>query len=183
MLANRLIGLARVVINEDTFDVDSTAQYTQYADTAGSWSVTGGELVASGGLRTKFIRNGTSFSDVKIEADIDECEDGGLVLRLVDNSNYYFLSLCDDSGVEPSQNLRIRKRTGGSFSGSLSTANISWPRGTSKKIAFEAIGTTLNGYVDGQLLVSAVDSSLASGGVGMRNTGGTTRFQAFRWGL
>ena len=172
--------------NEDTFDTDSTSQYTQVADANATWAIASGELTATGGTQAKFIRNGTSYTDVVIEADINTAGDGGLVLRFVNSSNYYLLVLCDDSGTAPSQNIRIFKRVGGAYT-QLAQADISWARGTSKTIRFRAAGTALTAFVDGQQVASATDSAHAGpGGVGLRNHAGggnVSKFQAFRWNI
>lgn len=175
---------AGVTFNEDTFDTDSTASYTQFADTAATWAISGGELVATGGSQSVFIRDGTSYTDVAVEADINHAHDGGLVLRFADNANYYLMALHDDSGAVPSKNIRLYKRLAGSFT-ELINADIAWARGTSKRIRFQAAGTTLTALVDGVEVWSASDSSHAGpGGVGMRNHAGQqTKFQAFRWNI
>ena len=168
----------------DLFDTDTTAKYTQVADAAGTWAVSGGELVATGGTQALFIRNAVSFKDGWVEADVNTASDGGLVLRFVDNSNYYLLVLLDDSGTVPSQNIIIFKRVGGAYT-QLAQADISWARGTSKTIRFQAAGTALTAFVDGQQVASATDSAHAGpGGVGLRNNAGggnVSKFQAFRW--
>ena len=184
MLANRIIAGASKGY-EDTFDTDSTSQYTQYSDAAATWAVSGGELVGTGGTQSVFIRNGTAYGDVAIECDINHAHDGGLALRFVDNSNYYLLTLSDDSGAAPSQNLRVYKRASGSFT-LLGQANIAWSRGTSKKIRFQASGTTLSASVDDAQVISVTDSAIAGpGGIGVRNStaGKQAKYQAFRWGL
>lgn len=172
-------------IVEDTFDTDSTAQYTQSSDGAATWAISGGELVATGGTQSVFIRNGTSYADVVIECDINHAYDGGLVLRFVNNSNYYLLVLADDSSANPSQNLRIFSRVAGSFT-LLGEADVTWARGTSKKIRFRAVGTALSASVEGTQVLSVVDSAIAGpGGVGVRNNsaGQQAKYQALRWGL
>ncbi len=175
-----------VTYNEDTFDSDSAAQYTQYADTAGTWAISAGELVATGGQQAVFVRNGTSYADVVIEADINHAYFGGLVLRFINNSNYYLLALNDDSGQDPAKNIRLFKRAAGTFT-ELRNANITWVRGTSKVIRFRVSGTTLDAYVDGTLVFSATDSAHAGpGGVGVRNSFGASnqsKYQAFRWDI
>lgn len=184
MLANRIIAGASTGY-EDTFDTDSTSQYTQYSDAAATWAISGGELVATGGSQSVFIRNGTSYTDVKIEADINHAYDGGLVLRFINNSNYYLLVLNDDSTPSPTQNLRAYKKVSGTYT-LLNQTDITWARGTSKTIRFEAAGTALTASVDGVQVISVTDSALAGpGGVGMRhNTSGEqAKYQAFRWGL
>jgi hypothetical protein len=169
---------------EDTFNVNSTASYTQYADTAGTWTVSGGELVATGGVSSLFIRNGTSYTDVAIEADVNYAHDGGLVLRFIDNNNYYMLTLSDDSGIVPSQNLRLLRRSGGT-STLLADLDITWARGTSKTFRFKASGTTLTAFMDGVQQLQVTDSAIAvAGGVGMRNSNAQqSKYQALRWGV
>lgn len=185
MLANRMIGLARASSNEDAFDTDTTAQYTQVG--TGTWAISAGELVATGGANTTFIRNSTSYADVFVECDCNYAADGGLVVRFVDNNNYYLLSLRDDSGVAPSQNFRLLKRVGGTFT-QLATADFAWTRGASKTIRFEVSGTSLQAFVGGVGQISVTDSGIAGpGGVGFRNDGGggsqQSKYQAFRWGI
>ena len=182
MLANRII-MSVTSANEDTFATDTTSLYTQYADANATWAVSGGELVATGGTQAVFIRNGLSYTDVAIEADSNYAHDGGLILRFVDNSNYYLLTLSDDSGVLPSNNLRIFKRVAGAFAQLGSSSDITWTRGTSKTIRFQVSGTTLTASVDGTQVMSTTDSAFAGpGGLGMRNSsGGISKCQAFRW--
>ena len=170
----------------DPFDNDSTAQYTQSSDSAATWAISGGELVATGGTQSVFIRNGTSYTDVAIEADVNHAHDGGLVLRFVDNSNYYLLALSDDSGAQPTLNLRFFKRVAGTFTAITAGTNTTWARGTSKTVRFSIAGTTLKAFLDGVETVSATDSAHAGpGGVGMRNNTAaqSSKFQAFRWGV
>ena len=170
---------------EDTFDVDSTAQYTQYSGSPATWVISGGELVATGGSQSVFIRNGTSYADVAIEADINHAHNGGLVLRFTDVNNYYVLILSDDSGADPAKNVDLFKRVAGTFT-RLTSANITWARGTSKTIRFHAVGTTLSANVGGVQVLTTTDSSHAGpGGVGLRNSdaGGQSKYQAFRWNI
>ena len=134
---------------EDTFAVDSTASYTQYAGAPATWAVSGGELVATGGSHALFIRNATSYSNAVVETDVNWAHDGGLILRFIDNSNYYTLVLYDDSGSSPTSNVRIFKRVSGVFTALDPGTNITWPRGTSITAKFEANGSTLKSYVNG----------------------------------
>ena len=167
----------------DTFDSDTTAQYTQFSDSPATWAISGGELVATGGTQSVFIRNGTSYANTAVEADINHAHDSGLVLRFIDNSNYYLLALSDDSGAAPTINARMFKRVSGAFTAIGGTTDFVWTRGTSKTIRFTASGTTLTVYVDGAQILTVTDSAIAGpGGVGMRNNlgGQQTKFQAFR---
>ena len=178
-------GSPGFTFNEDAFATDTSASYTQYADTAGTWAISGGELVATNGAHALFIRNGTSYTDVVIEADINHAHNGGLVLRFIDNNNYYLATLCDDSGGSPTQNLQLFKRVAGTFTQIGSNINLAWVRGTSKKVRFQISGTALSISIDGTLALSGTDSAIAGpGGVGMRNSDtGQSKYQAFRWDI
>ena len=178
-------GSPGFTFNEDAFATDTSASYTQYADTAGTWAISGGELVATNGAHALFIRNGTSYTDVVIEADINHAHNGGLVLRFIDNNNYYLATLSDDSGGSPTQNLQLFKRVAGTFTQIGSNINLAWVRGTSKKVRFQVSGTALSISIDGTLALSGTDSAIAGpGGVGMRNSDtGQSKYQAFRWDI
>ena len=171
--------------NLDAFDADSTASYTQIADSAGAWAVSGSELVATGGTEALFVRTGISYTDCTVECDCNYAYDGGLVLRVVDSANYYLLKLSDDSGAAPSVNLRIWKRVAGAFTAIGTSVNTTWVRGTSKTIRFQVVGSVLTASIDGAVIITVIDTDLAgAGGVGMRNTGGgsnLSKYQAFRW--
>lgn len=169
----------------DLFDSDTTAHYTQTADTAATWAIANGELVATGGNQAIFTRNGASYTDVAVEADVSWAHSGGLVLRVVDNSNYYLVALADDTS-SATINIQVFKRVAGPFTQIGSNVDIGgWPRGMTRRFRFTAVGTTLKVYVDDWEVFSAVDSAHAGpGGVGMRNFGGGTnasKYQAFRY--
>lgn len=168
----------------DLFEADSTGLYTQIADANGTWAIASGELTATGGTQALFTRTGVSLADVAGEADVNYAGNGGIALRVANNSNYYFMSINDDSGIIPSENVQIYKRVAGAFT-KIAAADVTWARGTQKTFRFEAVGTALKGYVDGVQMMSITDSSHAGpGGIGMRNDnsgGGITKYQAFRY--
>jgi hypothetical protein len=174
-----------VPYQEDTFDTDSTAQYTEYAVVPATWTIANGELTVTNGRDAAFIRNGTSYTDVAIEADVDTAKNGGLVLRFMDVNNYYLMQLRDDS-EGASISVILYKYTNGSANW-LAQGDISWPAGTSHTFRFQIVGSTITGFADGQQICQANDSSYPGpGGVGMRSPpggGGVTKFQAFRWDI
>lgn len=179
----KLAGTWPVAQLLDSFDTDTTSLYTQYADTAGTWAVSAGELVASGGSQTVFIRNGTSYANAVAEVDCNYSNEGGLILRFQDVNNYYQCVVEDDSSSFPSQNLAIFKRQSGTFTKLGTDINISWSRGTSKTIRFQVQGALLTAYVDGALVSAVTDTSFTgAGGGGMRKQGSdSSKYQAFRW--
>ncbi len=179
-------GSPGFTFNEDTFDTDSTSQYTQYAQSPASWTIANGQLTASGGSNSKFIRKGTSYTDVLIETDMAQAGDGGLVLRFLNANNFYQLTVQDDSG-NSSIGAAIYKCLNGIFTNISGDANFPWPRGTPKRFGFRASGTTLTAYIDGVQILQVTDASIAGpGGVGMRmwnSYAGNSIHLAFRWDI
>jgi hypothetical protein len=169
----------------DLFDSDTTAQYTQFADAAGTWAIANGELVATGGSQAVFIRNGASYTDVAVEVDLNWAVDGGIAFRFIDNSNYYLAVLSDDSsssGID----IQMFKRVAGSFTQLGGNIDLQWPRGMTRRFRITAVSTTLKVYVDDWEFLSVSDSTHAGpGGIGVRNNGGgmnASKYQALRYG-
>lgn len=164
----------------DLFDTNSISRYM--ALNGSVWTISGGELVGTNGSHALLLRRDLSFNDGWVEADTNYAHDGGLVLRVVDAINYYLLTLSDDSGDMPSQNLRMFKAVAGGFT-QIGTFDMTWARGTSKTVRFSVFGTTLSAYVDGSQVISVTDTQFANAGwFGTRNNGtGQSKYQALRW--
>jgi hypothetical protein len=83
----------------------------------------------------------------------------GVFGRILDMRNYYFLYL-DGS------NIILRKRVDNS---STNLVKIKFPMvsGTPYTLKLSIIGSTLTGYVDGTMLVTATDALLTTGGIGV----------------
>ncbi|MCR2804548.1 DUF1080 domain-containing protein [Paenibacillus sp. SCIV0701] len=82
--------------------------------------------------------------------------------RYQDGNNYYAASLYNSSGGK----LEIRKKVGGS-STTLATKSYALSSGTWYTVKLELNGSALSMYVNGQLELTANDSSLSSGGIGL----------------
>lgn len=167
--------------------VAALGDYTAYSDDGIAWRL--GDRISGEGYANQsvLIRDGAALGDGWVETATGHADDGGLVLRFQDNSNYYLLAIRDDAGPEPrgAGNLKVYRRDGGRFR-ELWSADVAWPRGERRTVRFEAEGSLLNVYLDGELIGSVVDSApLPAGGFGLRHHGGsqewTTRFDAFRW--
>ena len=91
----------------------------------------------------------------------------GIVARYKDNNNYYFLILKDGSKVY------LYKRVGGSDS-SLNYVSFTYNTSTFYELKIELNGTSIKGYVNGALMVSATDASIAAGKVGFYTYGVTS---------
>ena len=90
----------------------------------------------------------------------------GIFGRILDMRNYYFLYL-DGS------NIILRKKVDNS---STNLLKIKFPTvtGTPHTLKLSILGTTLTGYVDGVMLVTANDTFVASGGIGVGTSDSAT---------
>lgn len=185
------IMVARLISGADRFDTNSLDAYASFSDDGGApWTISGGELIGSGfAVHNVLIRKNLSVLDGWVETTTRQADDGGLVLRFQDNSNYYLLAIRDDTSPfpRPYQNFKIYKRSDRAFL-ELWEADVSWSRGTDRTVRFEMIGSRLNVYLDGARIGSVDDRSpLGRGGFGLRHYGGfqswTVRYQDLRWQL
>jgi hypothetical protein len=170
----------------DNFDGTSLASYTFY-NTTSAWSMSGGYLNASTAARQSVgIRNGATIANGYVETVTDQASDGGLVLRFQSSGNYYLMAIRDDSRFGHA-NVEIYRASGGSFTRLAGPVDLSFVRGGSKTFRFEASGSTLKAYMDGNVVLQATDGTYTSGGFGVRHdnsrgeTGITSRFDLLRW--
>ncbi|MGE5549053.1 MAG: chondroitinase-B domain-containing protein [Bacteroidota bacterium] len=91
----------------------------------------------------------------------------GIIARYKDNKNYYFLVLKDGSKVY------LYKRVNGSDA-SLNYTSFSYNTSTFYELKIELNGMSIKGYVNGALMVSATDGSIAAGKIGFYTYGITS---------
>jgi hypothetical protein len=142
-----------------------------FASGAGSWTpLTGTWGVSSGWYRQSVTTNtdsrtrqGGAVTNHSIEADVRALQNPlpankwvGVLARFTDVNNYYYLVLRENGLVE------LKKIVGGSFT-TLDDAPFSLVPNATNTLKLEVIGTALRGYVNGQLVVRANDTSLPSG--------------------
>jgi hypothetical protein len=173
----------------DGFGSNTLDVYTVASSGGNGWTIENGELIGTGpASHSLLLWNGIAFSDGWVEAESRRADDGGLVVRWVDNSNYYLLAFRDDGapGGLGTKNLEIMRRSGGTFT-SLFTADVAWPRNTLHKVRFEAQGTRLIAYFDGTSKGEVTDNATAgvAGQFGLRHNGTDatwiSTFDLFRW--
>lgn len=150
----------------DDFSSDTLANYTEFANAAASWSISGGFLNGSGGNQAILSPNGVSFANGTITGVFTAGAEAGLALRLADNNNYYLLVLMDSLSGDPGWH-KLYKRVGGSFT-SLGLGYKAFTRGTPFTASFSAVGTTLKVIADGDEIINVTDSDLSSGRCGVR---------------
>ena len=174
---------------EDSFSRNTLAAYENVAlGQTGTWRIAGGVLTATGpAIQNVLVRQDASFADGYVETVTSRADDGGLVLRFTSESRYYLLAFRDDEAPGPrgNLNLAVYRRAEGDFR-EIARTDVNWPRGTSRRVRFEAAGDLLRVYVDGQLVDDVRDPQpLAAGRVGVRHYGDDdtwiTRFDSFRW--
>lgn len=175
----------------DYFNTNTSANYTNTAKSGGStatvtYDTADSRVTLSGGSGGLYLYTAISDNDVDLIADMDESDAGGLVWRFVDTNNYYELGAYDDSSSGGFTNqLRLYKVVSGTRSLIGSASTIAWPRstpGTSpyKRLRVTMLGTTITVYFDGTVMQTATDATFASGKMGLRNDGGTSRYYQLR---
>lgn len=162
---------------QDLFNADQLAtEYVSGGDTPSTWAVSGGILSGTSGVAATLLKTALTLSDCEITVNSDQAQDGGIIARHVDNSNYYVLTLSDDSGAFPTENLRLSRRVAGVFT-QITSADVTWVRGTSRNIRFTLHGSRLEVWFESVRVISVVDATFSSGSVGLRNNH-TTAFRA-----
>lgn len=168
----------------DGFNTDSSSSYTQYGDSFATWTwdTSNSRLIGNGGKNAVLAYNYLNASDVAIEVEVNRVDDGGIVARFKDNSNYYLLTIYDDSSSDlqgQTENVKIWKRVNGQFT-ALKSKDLNFTRGTLHRVRFELQGTLLTVYFDGNVVLSVTDSSITSPGkVGLRNGAGISQYYSF----
>lgn len=152
----------------DTFDDGQADGWTtQY----GSWSVvtdSGSPVFYQSSTTEGRARAGNaSWTDYSVEAKVKVDNWNGsnrtyVAGRYQDGNNYYAASLYNSSGGK----LEIRKKVNGSTT-TLAAKNFALSAGTWYTVKLVLNGSQLQMYVDGQLQLTATDSSLSSGGIGL----------------
>lgn len=166
----------------DDFSSNTIANYTVTGDGSATWSITSGALTgvaATTSSQSILTRNGLSFTDGYVEADMTQANDGGLVLRVVGVNSYYLLTIQDASSNVGSTKAvgMYRKTASGTFItiGAIIAGLQMPPRGASFKARFSIAGTTLRAYIDGILVMQVTDSGIVGpGAAGVRSSSPVT---------
>jgi hypothetical protein len=173
----------------DGFGSNTLDVYHVVADAGNGWSIANGELIGTGpATNSLLIWNGVAMINGWVEAESRRADDGGLVMKFVNDVNYYTLAFRDDGapGTLGTQNLAIIRRSNGVYQ-TLWTKDVTWPRNTVHKVRFEAAGTRLIAYFDGvvQGEVNDPGTSTIAGEFGLRHNGAdatwVSTFDLFRW--
>jgi hypothetical protein len=170
----------------DTFNIDSSANYTSTHRTGGVngtfvFDTTNSRVSVSGGTNAALLYTATSKKDVDVMLDLDQAEQAGLVWRWVDASNFYELDIADASASSASNTAKLYKVVANVKTQLSSTAVISFTRGTPHRVRVTDIGTAIVVTLDGVSIISVTDSSITSAGkIGLFAGTGIGRFYNFR---
>jgi hypothetical protein len=171
---------------ENTLDV-----YTAVPSTNAGWSISGGQLIGTGpATNSLLLWNGVIFGNGSVEAISARADDAGLVLKFVDDSNYFRLDFRDDGapGGLGAKNLAIVRVSGG-VPTELWSTDLTWARGAAHTVRFQSEGAVLRAYFDGVVVGEVNDASaaLTPGAFGMRHNGTSSAwvstFEEFHWFL
>jgi pectate lyase len=134
----------------------------------GSWSVVadGTRVYRQSGTSSRYRSSAGSaaWTDYSVQARVKPTSWNGsdrfaaVFARFRDTNNTYLLALRSSNRVE------LRRISGGSAS-TLAQASLPVPLNTWYLVRLEATGSTLRGFVNGALLLTATDSALSSGRV------------------
>lgn len=166
----------------DTFSVNSSANYTSSNGTGGStatwtWDVANSRISVAGGSRAVLLYNGLTVTDVDMFMDIKQAQNGGMVWRYQDASNYYELVVKDSAN---GNTYTINKMASGTLS-ALASGSIVFTTGTHHYARVTMLSGVIAAYLDGtQILTYADGSPIASGSAGLRNDTGTSLIYQLR---
>jgi len=166
--------------SEDFEDGDLTMPSWIDADPelGGMWTLTaddGGNVLAQAASVSDWViavSGDYRWTDQVVEARVkitSEPGQAGIFARVRDTRNYYYLYL--DGG----SNVVLRKRVDNSSS-DIQKMKIETLANTWYTLKLSVIGDALEGYVDGEMLVSGSDTGVATGGVGVGTADCTAQF-------
>ncbi len=152
----------------DNFDDGNSSGWTS---TQGTWSVvsdSGSYVYYKSGTDEGRTSAGSAWTNYSVEARVKVDNFNGsnramVCARYRDGNNYYAASLYNSSGGT----LEIRRKVSGSSTTLASKSNFGLTAGTWYTVKLVVNGSSLSMYVNGTLQLSATDSSLASGAVGL----------------
>ncbi|WP_203914270.1 pectate lyase family protein [Rhizocola hellebori] len=165
VLAVLVVGRAdaATLFSDDFNDGNSSG----WSTSGGSWSVTSGAYrQSSTGADAKAQAGTTSWTDYTVQATVTPIAFGnstrstGVAARAQSMTNFYSLVLVG------SGSLQLRRISGGGTSTLASAATAVTP-GTTYTLALTVSGSSLAGSVNGTQLVTATDSTFATGRVGL----------------
>ena len=171
----------------DTFDTDTSANYTSTARTGGTngtwvYSTPNSRISVSGGTNAIFLLNAITAAPVDVTFDLDQSDAAGIVWRHTSASNFYELEIFDASSSAGATNVMRLYKVVSNVKTQIGTdISILFTRNTPRRVRVKMVGTAIDIYFDGDLVRSTTDSGLtAAGKVGLFEATDVGRFYNFR---
>ncbi|GAA4149256.1 hypothetical protein GCM10022251_13860 [Phytohabitans flavus] len=152
------------------FSTDFTGGASGWTRSGGSWSVvTDGSAVyrqSGTGSDARALAGSSSWTDYSVQALVKptafngSARHAGVIARAQSTSAYYYLALTNAGDV------RLGRRGSGGHT-TLASAAATVSLNTWYRLRLEASGSTLRGFLNGQLVATATDSAYASGSIGL----------------
>lgn len=174
------------VATDDTFNTNTSANYTSTFATGGStatvtYDTSNSRVTLTGGSKALYVLNTvTGSTDVDLIIDMDESDAGGLIWHYVDANNFYELVVADASSGTNPNTFNLFKTVAGTRTQLQTNLPISFTRGTYRRIRMVMKSNLMTCSMDGVVVTNTTDGSLASGKSGLRSDGGTARFYQLR---
>ncbi len=168
MIVTFQVSISAATLFSDNFD-DGNAN--GWSTQNGNWSVVqdGGSYVyyQSSTSEGRAYTGSSSWTNYAVQTRVKVDNFNGsnrayVCARYTNGNNYYAASLYNSSGGK----LEIRRKVSGSSS-TLASKNYPLTTGSWYTVKLEVSGSTLRMYVNGNLELTATDSNLTSGGIGL----------------
>jgi len=136
-----------------------------------TWSVANGVYQYKNGGNARAVNTQTQLTDFSYSAMLYSSDSNGhigLLFRVQDLNNYYRFRW-GGADVPPAntRGLRLERVENGVSSELAGNSAVSYPPNAWQHIEVRAVGSNLAVYVNGQLVLSAVDTTFAGGGIGL----------------
>jgi hypothetical protein len=149
-------------------DFSGAALSANWSILAGTYAVQNGVLSATAANST-VVAGDTAWSDYTAEAEVRLNVSGGyggIVFRAQDNSNNYWLRLYRPSTGQ--SQVQLIRRVGGSAS-VLASSNQALSVNQWYSLKVVAIGSQIQGYLNGVKVIEHADTQFAAGKIGLQN--------------
>jgi GH43 family beta-xylosidase/uncharacterized protein YjdB len=157
------------ILFQDDFNDRNTEGWTTYG---GSWNASDGAFHTDKGAGFKAVANGTNFSNFVYEADISikdgvNSDNAGLIFRVnnpsvgADNLQGYYAGITVNNLVQLGKMNNNWKE--------LASIPFTVQQNKVYRMKVETKGSNIDIYIDGTLVLSAVDSTFTQGSIGVRS--------------
>jgi len=175
VLGYSAVAYADTLFSDDFEDGNSSG----WSGSGGSWSVAtdGTRVLRQGGTSSdaRFTAGTQSWTAYSVQARVKPTAFSGsnrfvaVLARVQSNTSYYYVALRGNNTVE------LKKLVNGS-STTLDTASLTVSTNTWYTVRLDVSGTSLRGYVNGNLLTEATDSQFSTGRIGVATFYGAANF-------